>query len=403
MLMLPELFKPRLASSDKAAEPLCQGQYRFLYCGAAMSNSVLLISDNIQRSVSVAEEFSRWFDVETIGLYDDYESQDQNPVFLIVDVDLSDRKIIDPLNSIINSNSKTKIRIFTVRKNKRSENFQANALGATDLLFRPVNTEAIRAIKSKYSEHFKEKPQDNGTENIESTVQDILSLQEDFYDCALSKEPLPKGKIESSSEQMVANLRQNTIDSWLEVVKTYHSYTHRHCMTVSGIVVSFALHLGMRRTDVEYLALSGLVHDIGKVRIPLSILDKPGKLTDEERAQINLHPGHSAEILRLDGQFDERVIDLALHHHEFLDGSGYPDGLSGEDISDPVRMLTIVDIFSALIDKRSYKDAMSGEKAYQILQDMVGKVDMDMLRAFEPVTLKIQAQGQSAPALQAAV
>ncbi|MCH8239928.1 MAG: HD domain-containing protein, partial [Proteobacteria bacterium] len=130
-----------------------------------------------------------------------------------------------------------------------------------------------------------------------------------------------------------------------------------------------------------------LLHDIGKVRIPLSILDKPGALSAEERVQINKHPGYGAEILRRDGQFNDEVVDITLHHHELLDGSGYPDGLSGDQITDPVRIITVVDIYSALIDNRAYRDAVTPGEAYQILLDMGAKLDRDILGAFETIAL----------------
>ena len=142
------------------------------------------------------------------------------------------------------------------------------------------------------------------------------------------------------------------------------------------------------------------MHDVGKVKIPISVLDKPGKLSPEERAEINKHPNYGAEILRMDGQFNDEIVDLTLHHHELLDGSGYPDGLIGSQISDPVRIMTIVDIFSALIDKRSYKEAMPADAAYRLLLEMDGKLEMALVKAFEPVALAAQSSNLMIPALQ---
>jgi putative nucleotidyltransferase with HDIG domain len=368
-----------------------------------MDNCVLLISDNLQKSAFVAEEFGRWFHVESVRLNDYSENQDRKALFLIFDVDLADRKIINRLKSIIQSESEAQERIFIVKSKLHDSAIQANSLGASELLTRPINKHAINKIILRYSDKTKNNDPAENAEDIGPAVQALSSLQDGFYESILSNKPLPKEQVESCSGQIISGLEDNPIEVWMETVKTYHSYTYRHCMTVSGVVTAFALHLGMRHADTQRLTVGALVHDIGKVRIPLDILDKPGALTPEERSQINLHPGYSAEILREDGQFNEEVIDIALHHHELLDGSGYPDGLKGDEITDPVRIMTIVDIYSALIDKRSYKDAMSGEGAYEILLSMDGKLDMSILKAFEPTALGVQSQGQNLPECRVAV
>ena len=211
-----------------------------------------------------------------------------------------------------------------------------------------------------------------------------------------------KDQIESCSDKIVSNIAENTIASWLDAVLDHHSYTYRHCMTVTGLAAAFGMQLGMSKFDVQRLAVAGLVHDIGKVRIPLDILDKPGKLTPEERLEINKHPGFGAEILMKDGQFGDDILDIVLHHHELLDGSGYPDGLRGDQISNPVRIMTIVDIYSALIDERSYKAPLPADEAYRILLGMEGKLEMCIVEAFEPVALNVQHPGKDSHTLQAA-
>ena len=131
-----------------------------------------------------------------------------------------------------------------------------------------------------------------------------------------------------------------------------------------------------------------MVHDIGKVRIPLSILDKPGKLTGDEFALVRKHPVYSRQILSGRPEIGPDVLDLAVHHHEYLDGSGYPDGLHGEQISRHVRMLTICDIYAALTEERAYKEAFSSRRAYATLLEMEGKIDQDLLQRFRPIAVR---------------
>src|SRR6202040_665264 len=113
--------------------------------------------------------------------------------------------------------------------------------------------------------------------------------------------------------------------------------SYRHCLFVTGFAVAFAQHLGMREDDQRRLARAALLHDVGKAFIPVAILDKPGALTDEEMDEIRQHPRRGYDALAAQGGFPPEMLDVVLHHHEFLDGTGYPNGLRGNQISDIVR------------------------------------------------------------------
>jgi HD-GYP domain-containing protein (c-di-GMP phosphodiesterase class II) len=130
-----------------------------------------------------------------------------------------------------------------------------------------------------------------------------------------------------------------------------------------------------------------MLHDIGKAMIPLTILDKPGRLEVDERSVIESHPAIGYEALKNQKGISPEILDAVRHHHEYLDGSGYPDGLSARDIPDLVRMLTVADIFSALIEYRSYKPTMPREQAYEILRGMHGKLEVPLVKAFREVAL----------------
>jgi HD-GYP domain-containing protein (c-di-GMP phosphodiesterase class II) len=127
------------------------------------------------------------------------------------------------------------------------------------------------------------------------------------------------------------------------------------------------------------------MHDIGKARIPLAILEKPGPLDENEVAVMRKHPEYGVEALG-NTAVPLEMRDIILHHHELLDGSGYPHGLKGNEICDLVRILTISDIFGALLERRSYKPPFSSEAAYQILVDMGPRLDRDLVRAFKFVS-----------------
>jgi HD-GYP domain-containing protein (c-di-GMP phosphodiesterase class II) len=152
--------------------------------------------------------------------------------------------------------------------------------------------------------------------------------------------------------------------------------------------VDFGLSLGLARLDIERMYSAAMFHDIGKARIPLAVLDKPGRLDAEERALIETHPAAGYDVLKGNAGVSPEILDVVRHHHEYLDGSGYPDKLGAASISDIVRMMTISDIFAALIEHRHYKPPMPREQAYEIIKGMQGKLEQPLVAAFREVALK---------------
>jgi putative nucleotidyltransferase with HDIG domain len=146
--------------------------------------------------------------------------------------------------------------------------------------------------------------------------------------------------------------------------------------------VAFGQHIGLSSKDQQRLSTAGMLHDVGKARIPISILEKPGPLDPNEMTIMRKHPEFGVEAVLPQSGLSPEMIDMILHHHEYLDGSGYPHGLSGSEISDLVRIMTISDVFGALIERRSYKPPLPSERAYQILVDMGAKLDNDLVRVF---------------------
>ena len=149
-------------------------------------------------------------------------------------------------------------------------------------------------------------------------------------------------------------------------------YTEGHCNRLSENSRRFAERIGLSADEVEACRLGGMVHDIGKVAVPDSVLESPLKLTDEQRNIMEQHTKKGEEICRVLKSFRD-LLPIIRSHHEKLDGSGYPDGLSGEDIPITARVLQIADVYDALTTARPYKEAYSQEKALRIMREEVAK------------------------------
>lgn len=150
------------------------------------------------------------------------------------------------------------------------------------------------------------------------------------------------------------------------------------------LALDLARELGLTDpADLEAIRFGALLHDIGKIGIPEHILNKPGRLTQQEYEIMKMHPIYGEKIVRKISGWD-LVADIIRHHHENFDGSGYPDGLKGEQISLRAQVVGIVDVFSALIEDRPYRRALSVEEALKLMEsEMVGtKFDPRLYEAF---------------------
>lgn len=152
--------------------------------------------------------------------------------------------------------------------------------------------------------------------------------------------------------------RNESAAAAISKIKAFDEYTYTHCINVSILAVILGKRLGYSREKLELLGIAGLFHDAGKAVIPDNILNKPGKLTPDEMAIMRTHPVRGYQILKEQPGIPEEVLRGCLDHHEKFDGSGYPRGLKGDEISDFSRLLAVVDVYDALTSKRVYKDPM---------------------------------------------
>jgi putative nucleotidyltransferase with HDIG domain len=166
-------------------------------------------------------------------------------------------------------------------------------------------------------------------------------------------------------------------------LKTSDEYTYMHSVAVCALMVALARQLGMADDQVREAGLAGLLHDIGKMAVPLELLNKPDKLTDGEFIEVRKHPTAGARILLDSRQVSAAVLDVCLHHHEKFDGTGYPHRLAGEKISLLARMAAICDVYDAITSDRPYKQGWSPAEALRKMAEWTkGHFDPHVFQAF---------------------
>ena len=172
-------------------------------------------------------------------------------------------------------------------------------------------------------------------------------------------------------------------------VEAKDSYTEEHCNRLSRYSVAMGKNLGLPPEQLRALRLGGILHDVGKIGIPDAILQKQGKLSVEEFGVMQQHPVIGFNICSPLRSL-KHVLPIIRHHHERCDGSGYPDGLRGEDIPLTARILTIVDVYDALRTERPYKPAYDHAKAMEILNEETAKgwYDPNLLEKFTKLNLE---------------
>ena len=272
--------------------------------------------------------------------------------------------------------------LFLMRDSSLYASAQAQALGATTLLPSDASDEQLLAATRRMKEAAADVPAPERESLLESDVGAIGATVVALMQAAKDRQPIPLKLLDQGAERLVASMRRTGIRQWLDFVRRHDDLTYQHCLLVAGLVAGFAARLGIAPAGQKMLAQAALVHDIGKATIPRHILHKTGALSAEEMELIKRHPADGHAMLAGQRGLDPRALAVVRHHHEYLDGSGYPDRLRASQIPDFVRLTTVCDIYAALVERRAYKPPIAPAQAHAMLVEMGGRLDQGLVTAF---------------------
>ncbi len=251
---------------------------------------------------------------------------------------------------------------------------EAMRLGAYDHLSKPLNLAALemsvdRALEKKRLVEENREYQRNLESMVEERTKQLSAANEDLR-----------------------RLFTGSIKALAQALEAKDEYTQGHSARVAEESVSIARYLSLSDTEIQRIWLAGYLHDIGKIGIKEAVLNKPGKLDEEEWDLIQQHPVVAGRILGPIPELSD-IIDIIVHHHERYDGSGYPDGLEGNSIPLGARILAVADTYDALTSRRPYRDSLTLEEAHRILEEAAGTyLDPVIARAFLNLKQGVKAE-----------
>jgi len=211
-------------------------------------------------------------------------------------------------------------------------------------------------------------------ETVTETYTETRAIVDYVYECARDDKPIDAERPKALIKELVSSVIRNPDAlSWLSNLKSKDSYTADHSMNVCMMALVFGRHLGLSEEPLNELGLGALLHDIGKIRTPQEILNKPGKLTDKELNLMRYHVIMGRDLLMRSPGISDIAVDIAYSHHERQSGAGYPRGVTGDKVSLFSKMVAIVDVFDAITSDRCYHKGLSPIDALQNIYKWRGK------------------------------
>ncbi|MFN4190491.1 MAG: HD-GYP domain-containing protein, partial [Pseudothermotoga sp.] len=264
--------------------------------------------------------------------------------------------------------------------------FETKLVGATAMVINNINRSTTQIGKDKEVNYVPVKTKIDELNELQESVVKLLEIDRaSQVEMHAMMNSLQDTVNELEEMQRVLQERNTQIISTLaEAIEIKDTTTFGHSGRVVSLALDLAKELGITDpADLEAIKFGALLHDVGKIGIPEHILNKPGRLTFDEFEIMKKHPIYGEKIIKNISGWD-LVADVVRHHHENIDGSGYPDGLTGDQISVRAQIVSLVDVFTALIEERPYRPAMSLDEALRIIErEMIGvKFHPNLYKAF---------------------
>ncbi|MEI6730466.1 MAG: HD domain-containing phosphohydrolase [Pseudomonadota bacterium] len=356
-------------------------------------HAVALIDENNNHRTEVSAALLSFYDID---LYNDYSVAVSKITANIPDIILigSSRNPAQSLGFIRilqQDEFLAKIPIvFIANENNEKILADAKSYGASDTIVKPYRKSLLINTISALLNANVEKEWNELPPLQQKALRGTVDVFNSIADIIAAGEPLDFASVKDACIPLVESIENNEFKSILNGVKNHDNYTYAHSMRVATMLSLFGNAAGLRNQDRLILASGGLLHDVGKMLIPHNILNKPGKLNDEEYAIMKTHVPETVKYLQANGNIPKSVIVIAAQHHEKIDGTGYPEGLLGSELNDLARMAAIVDVFSALTDRRVYKPPMEAEVALKLMkEEMATHLDQNFLRLFRDMLYDI--------------
>ncbi|MCJ2113309.1 HD domain-containing protein [Methylobacterium sp. E-025] len=339
---------------------------------------LLLITDDLRRAQRLTRDLGTATGGAIHDLYGDTLPASR-PKLIVSDVEALTSDAIVRLRRVLEQVRDEGVPyLFLVHGNVARAEAQAQVLGANGTLGAKASAQQLLATLGSLQVEIRP---------ISVAVRErAVEARQFLRQVLLSGRPITPTIAEIGTDLVVRAVGESGIYDWIRVVQQFDDATHQHCLLVASLAAAFSAALGLREADRHRLTKAALLHDVGKIHVPTEILNKPGKLTEAEAAVMRTHPTRGHAMLVGQG-FDDTMLAAVRSHHELLDGTGYPDRLKGWEIPDLVRLVTVCDIYGALVERRPYRPPMAGLQAYAILKGMEGHLDVDLVHAFHPVAV----------------
>jgi HD-GYP domain-containing protein (c-di-GMP phosphodiesterase class II) len=241
-----------------------------------------------------------------------------------------------------------------------------------------IDTSKTKRVKDNTTKNSKKSPIIMDVYKAKEIFDQSKSIQKKIFSDAQNGKPLDLNPVEEITDKTIDEIFKNP-DALACVINIRNTdeYLLEHSVSVSVLITIFARFLKIEKPIVQQLSVGAFLHDVGKIMVPEKILNKPGKLTDNEFTTMKTHVNHSIEIIQNTPGISELSLEVAALHHEKLNGGGYPFNIAGDEISTYGRMISICDIFDALTANRCYKDGYSHIKAFSILRSLAESNHLD--------------------------